>query len=84
MLEELWQEYLARVSYAKTYVDMVHARGGKVVNDHIALRTFNTHTGDQPAGIEGLARVFTALGYEARGEYVFTKKKLFAKHYRYA
>lgn len=83
LLETLWKDYRKRVHYAETYVQMVEARGGTVVNDHIALRTFNTQTGNQPAGIEGLSRVFTDLGYEPKGEYVFETKKLFAQHFKH-
>ena len=40
LLDGLWGQYLRRVSYAKTYVDLVQSKNGKVVNDHIAFRTF--------------------------------------------
>jgi hypothetical protein len=51
LLDKLWDQYIKRVSYAYRYVELVALKGGNVVNDHIALRTFNTHTGEQPEGI---------------------------------
>lgn len=79
----LWSDYITRVTYAKTYVDLVNKAGGKVVNDHIALRTFKTNTGDQPSGIEAMRRLFEPLGYEQKGEYSFKVKKLFAVHFEH-
>ena len=54
LLNRLWENYLGRVSYAKKYADLVRDKGGRVVNDHIAFRTFNTHTGEQPEGIRAI------------------------------
>lgn len=84
LLETLWAQYKKRVVYAAQYQAMVEERGGKVLNDHIAYRTFNTNIGAQPAGVEGIARVFTALGYEQKDQYLFTDKKLTAWHWEYA
>ncbi|HSG92695.1 MAG TPA: DUF1338 domain-containing protein, partial [Methylotenera sp.] len=50
-----------------------------VINDHIALRTFNL----EKVGLEKLAAHFKALGYEECGEYQFEAKKLHAKHYEH-
>lgn len=54
-------------------------RGEKVVNDHIAFRTFNF----PKVAIEVMAAPFLKQGYkEASGKgYLFPAKKLFAKHY---
>ncbi len=82
LLEALWTQYKTRVSYADEYEKMVEARGGKVLNDHIAFRTFNAKTG-QPAGVEALARIFTALGYERKDTYPFEDKHLTAWHYEH-
>ena len=83
LLDQLWADYIARVTHAQRYVELVENAGGRVVNDHIALRTFNTHTGAQPAGIEGLERVFLGLGYEKKERYDFPTKKLTAYHYEH-
>ncbi len=83
LLKALWAQYKKRVPYAAQYQNMVEQRGGKVQNDHIAYRTINTQMG-QPAGIEAIARIFTALGYVKKGRYEFTDKKLTAWHYEFA
>ena len=57
LMEQLWQNYCQRVSYAHAYADMVLAKGGQVVNDHCAFRTFNTFTGEQKAGIVAISRI---------------------------
>ncbi|MGQ8337333.1 DUF1338 domain-containing protein [Sunxiuqinia sp. A32] len=83
LLDALWKKYLKRVSYAKTYVGLVKEKGGKVVNDHIAFRTFNTNTGEQPSGIEAIRHIFLALGYQPAGHYTFRQKKLNAIHFQH-
>lgn len=82
LLDQLWQQYLSRVSYARDYVALVTNAGGRVVNDHIALRSFNT--GGAHEGIAGLERVFLALGYEKKERYDFETKHLTAYHYEHA
>jgi len=84
LLDGLWEIYRSRVSYARQYAELVTARGGLVVNDHIAFRTLNTHTGAQPAGIAAIERVFVPLGYRMAGEYVFPQTHLYARHYQHA
>lgn len=83
MLDRLWVNYCERVVWARKYRDLVQQKGGRVVNDHIAFRTFNTFTGQQPAGMEAIARLFTPTGYEAAGAYEFKDKFLTAKHYEH-
>jgi len=83
LFDRLWQNYIERVSYAKTYVDLVSSKGGKVVNDHIAIRTFNTHTGEQPEGIRALKHILSYLEYKPAAKYSFQKKKLNAVHFEH-
>ncbi len=80
ILDELWEQFLRRVSYAKIYTSLVLEKGGKVVNDHIAIRTLNTHTGEQPEGIRAMSHIFKCLDYKSMGSYKFQKKKLNAIH----
>ncbi|MBW4646830.1 MAG: DUF1338 domain-containing protein [Goleter apudmare HA4340-LM2] len=81
----LWQEYSARVSYARTYQEMITAAGGTIANDHIALRSLRltTHTpqGKINLGIACLEPIIKFFGYEAAGEYFFEKNHLYARHY---
>ena len=83
LLDALWTQYKSRVPYAATYQKMIEERGGKVVNDHIAFRTFNTEMSGQPAGVEGIARIFLLLGYQQKDKYVFEDKHLTAWHYEH-
>ena len=83
LLDALWEQYLKRVSYAKIYNDLVLHKGGKVVNDHIAFRTLNTFTGNQPQGIEAIRQILTHLEYKPVGTYKFQQKKLNAIHFEH-
>ena len=83
LLDSLWLKYIQRVSYAKTYAQLVQSKGGKVVNDHIAFRTFNTITGKQPHGIGGIWHILDAFDYKPSGNYTFTEKKLHAVHFQH-
>ena len=81
----LWQEYSARVNYARTYQQRSTTAGGTVANDHIALRSLrlslDTPKGQVNLGINYLEQVANALGYVAAGEYVFPETHLYARHY---
>lgn len=79
----LWNNYLERVPYARTYVNLVEQKGGKVVNDHIAFRTFNTHTGEQPEGIRAIRHILNFLGYRPVQKYRFPKRHLNAVHFEH-
>ncbi|WP_017653981.1 DUF1338 domain-containing protein [Fortiea contorta] len=83
----LWQEYTARVSYARTYQQMITAAGGTVANDHIAFRSLrlfiDSSQGKINLGIDYLGQIATALGYETSGEYFFPETHLYARHYRH-
>ncbi len=83
LFDSLWEQYIQRVSYAQNYADLVHEKGGKVVNDHIAIRTFNTHTGEQPEGIRAIKHILNCLEYTPASNYEFTKKKLKAVHFEH-
>ncbi|WP_372761691.1 DUF1338 domain-containing protein [Pseudoalteromonas sp.] len=81
LFDNLWQNYLAVTPSA----DKIHALLGStqhndIINDHIALRTFN----HEKIGLEKLAAHFLALGYKECGEYHFEAKKLYAKHYEHS
>ncbi len=80
LFEQLWQNYLSVTPSAKK----VHALLGDtqsqdIINDHIALRTFNL----PKVNLQTLAAHFEAVGYKACGEYHFEAKKLYAKHYEH-
>jgi len=79
IFERFWNRYSTENPGAKRIYDLFTARGEKVVHDHIALRTFD----DPRMNIDVIARVFTANGYEARGNYEFKAKKLRGKHFEH-
>ncbi|MCS6837925.1 MAG: DUF1338 domain-containing protein [Bdellovibrionaceae bacterium] len=77
IMQKMWQDYIAFNPQAKRIYELFLREGERVVNDHIALRTFRRG----PLGIDLLARPFRAFGYEPQGEYFFQEKKLYARHY---
>jgi hypothetical protein len=82
LFDVLWDRYRQRVSYVRTYEQVIRAAGATFVNDHIAFRTF---AAQQPlAGIAMISRVFEALGYRAAGNYTFDDKQLSAIHFQHA
>lgn len=79
LLDKMWQDYVAMTPQAQKIVDLMESGGDKVINDHIALRTFNI----EKVNIDALAKAFVASGYKEAGEYHFEEKKLFAKHFQH-
>ncbi|GAA4824243.1 DUF1338 domain-containing protein [Algivirga pacifica] len=79
LLEKLWEQYVELAPSAKKVHQLFLDKGETVENDHIALRTFN----DPRVNVDKMSEAFLACGYEAKGEYVFEAKKLFAKHYEH-
>ncbi|UYI46877.1 DUF1338 domain-containing protein [Vibrio natriegens] len=79
LFESLWQDYIQRLCPSAAKVHQLLQEDEPLINDHIALRTFNV----EPLGIETLAKPFLAIGYKACGDYVFESKKLVAKHYEH-
>lgn len=74
----LWQDYIKITPSAYHIHELLGDASGQmdIVNDHIALRTFNI----EKVNIEKLAAHFISLGYEQKGEYNFEAKKLSAIH----
>jgi hypothetical protein len=83
LFSKLWDQFAERVPYAKQYADLVQEKGGKIVIDHIAFRTFNAHTGEQPEGIRAIKHILNFLGYTPVSKYTFTKKKLNSIHFEH-
>jgi 2-oxoadipate dioxygenase/decarboxylase len=82
LFDELWSRYRERVSYVRTYEEVIARHGATFVNDHIAFRTFAAQ--DPLAGIASLSRIFEALGYQPAGCYQFPDKHLSAIHFQHA
>ncbi len=79
LIPTLWQQYYQSNPGVKQVYDLFVEREAKVVNDHIALRTFDL----DPINIEVLAQAFLELGYQEAQTYEFPIKKLIAKHYEH-
>lgn len=80
LFDQLWQNYLTVTPSALKIHQLLGKDNGKdVINDHIALRTFNL----DKVRKEKLAAHFEAVGYKQCGEYDFEAKKLKAKHYEH-
>jgi hypothetical protein len=80
LLDLLWRGYLEITPQAARIHSLLEARGDAILNDHIALRTY-----DLPGvGIDALAAPFRAHGYREGGAYTFPDKRLRARHYEHA
>lgn len=86
LFASLWSDYVAFNPGAKKIYDSILDRERakdpqttQLVNDHVALRTFNV----PHVGLEALGSLFTKHGYKKGGEYVFEEKKLFAHHFEH-
>ena len=79
LFKKLWDDYRTINKQADGIYNLLTKKGEKVQNDHIAFRTF----GLPKVNIDVLARPFIGFGYEPKGEYTFTEKKLRARHYEH-
>lgn len=79
LLNMMWLDYTKMTPNAQKIVDLLEQKQEKVVNDHIALRTFN----HPKTTIDVIARPFVEAGYVEKGDYHFEEKKLYAKHYEH-
>lgn len=79
LFDKLWQQYVSESPASGRIYNLISETGERIVNDHIAFRTFD----DPRINVEALGRFFKDLGYEEKGEYQFAVKKLFAKHYEH-
>ncbi|MGX9418055.1 2-oxoadipate dioxygenase/decarboxylase family protein [Vibrio sp. WJH972] len=75
----LWQDYASRLCPSAHKIKDLLQEERELINDHIALRTFNI----EPLGLETLAAQFAKLGYQVGGKYHFEAKKLRARHYEH-
>lgn len=78
-MNTMWNDYVKMTPQALKIYNLFVQSGENVINDHIALRTFQ----HPRLGIASLAQHFTKYGYKEAGEYFFVEKKLYAKHYEH-
>lgn len=79
LFDFFWRDYSRTTPDAPRIHALLGTRGERVVNDHVAFRTYDL----EPIGVDSLARVFTDLGYVPTGAYDFEKKKLRARSFRH-
>lgn len=86
LFDNLWHDYVSITPSAEkihSLLDSFEAKHGvqkaPIINDHIALRTFNI----EKINLDKLSAHFISLGYSEKGQYVFEQKKLRAKHFEH-
>ena len=80
LFDALWNDYLAITPDAEAIHKEFKALGDDtIINDHIALRTFN----EGSINLENIGKYLEQFGYYAAGEYHFEEKKLYAKHFQH-
>ena len=79
LLTKMWHDYVAINPLAQKVYNLFTTRGDSVLNDHIALRTFN----HPRVSVDVIAKPFIDSGYKYGGDYHFPEKKLYAKHYEH-
>jgi len=77
IFELLWEQYIGENPAAGQIHNLFVNAGERVVNDHVAFRTFD----DPRVNIDVIARPFIEAGYQPTEEYHFEAKKLRARHY---
>jgi hypothetical protein len=79
LFEQLWQQYLQVTPSAKAIRQLLGS-GEEIINDHIAIRTFN----NAAVNLDVVAQHFIDVGYTENGQYNFESKKLTAKHFEHS
>jgi hypothetical protein len=79
LLDKMWKDYVAINPLAQGVYNLLSQDNEKILNDHIALRTFN----HPRLTIDVLAKPFIHCGYTYMGDYHFPDKKLYAKHFEH-
>ena len=80
LLDKMWKDYVEINPLAQKVYDLLAKDDEQILNDHIALRTFN----HPRLNIDVMAKPFLESGYKYMGDYHFTEKKLYAKHFEHA
>jgi hypothetical protein len=76
---KLWENYTSQNPAVQEVYNLFISEGERVVNDHIAFRTFD----DPRINIDVLSKPFKANGYVEKGTYQFEEKKLYARHFEH-
>ncbi len=79
LFERLWEDYSTRNPNARRIHSLLTAADENVINDHVAIRTFN----DSRVNIDVLSQPFLENGYVEKAVYDFPEKQLDAKHFEH-
>ena len=79
IFDRLWNDYITQNPLTKKVHDLFVREGEKIINDHIAFRTFNHPS----INISVLSKIFKKAGYKYVADYHFPQKKLYAKHFEH-
>lgn len=80
IFDRLWNDYISRNPEVKAVYNLFVSKGEKVVNDHIAFRTF----ADPRVNIDVFSKPFTDAGYVYKNDYHFKEKHLYARHFEHS
>lgn len=75
--DALWQDYVSIAPQAQEVHDLFANTNGRVINDHVAFRTFAA----TPIALDALEPVILSMGYNRQDSYHFKAKKLRAQSY---
>jgi hypothetical protein len=75
--DSAWKRYSRLTPDAPRVHELLRKRGERIINDHVAFRTFNL----PGIGRKDLGRVFEKWGYRAEGDLEFKEKKLLATYW---
>jgi len=80
LFKNLWKQYTSLNPTADKIHQLLKTNNNELLNDHVAFRTFNL----PEFGVNHLSNTFKSLGYQAKGEYQFEVKKLYAQHFEHS
>ncbi|WP_289054777.1 DUF1338 domain-containing protein [Carboxylicivirga marina] len=79
LFDQLYSDYSRLNPSVKKINELFKDSGETIINDHIALRTFNI----PEINLDSIAKPFLEGGYKEKGFYCFNEKKLTAKHFEH-
>ena len=71
-IEQLWKSYQDVTPQASAIYNFFVENGERVINDHVAFRTFN----QSPVNLDGIREILEQFGYQCDESYLFAEKKL--------
>ncbi len=79
-LKKMWLDYCKMNPQSQAIEELLVKKGEIIINDHIALRTFNHPS----MNIKVFQKLIEKLGYKEKEHYEFVEKKLHAVHFEHS